>query len=148
MFDLQSVVVAKTIAPVDSTGATTDGSAYDTKALGGCREVLCIVQLGNVAANMTTLKIEHSNDNSTWAAVTSGTWDVAVVGLAASADNDTLIAHIVMGGSIRRYLRVTATGGAGATLISAVFIGVHQQKPQTVTERGTVTGGFLGPINY
>ena len=142
MITVQNYTFGVGLNPIDTTGATTNGTAFDTRANGGVSQATCIVSIGNIAANMTTLKLEMSNDNSAWVDVTGGGFTAPT---AAGADNTLRVAYVNLGNStIRRYLRVTATGGAGATLISAVWIGTRNgQSANTDTERGVAQSLFI-----
>ena len=122
------------ISPIDTTGATTDGTAFDTRTQGGVGFAVCIVQIGNIAADMTALKIQQSDNNSNWVDVTDGGFTLP---LATGGDNTIRAAWVPIGGTRRRYLRVTATGGAGATLISAVWLAAPVAiTPNSATETG------------
>lgn len=135
MVTSQTQVCGLGIAPVDTTGATTNGTAFDLAAQGSISYATCIVLTGNVAANMTTLKIQESDDNSNWSDVSGASFTAPT---AASGDNKIYKADIACNGTGRlRYLRVTATGGAGATLIAAVWLGTRSaETPSSATEAG------------
>lgn len=119
--------------PLDINGTTNTGAAFDTTVLGGLGEVAAIVTVGNIAADMTALKVEHSNDNSNWADVTGAAFTGTALPTSAGGDNDCWLLHFRTGGSLRRYLRVTATAGSGATLYGVVWIGLHGAKGVTGT---------------
>lgn len=146
MLHLCNAVFGGFLHPIDSTGATTTStSAFDIAASGNgpCYEVLAYLHVGNIAANSSAMNVEESDDNSTWSVVqgvdTTHTWTAAT---AASGDNKLWVAHIPMGGVRKRYLRLTITGGAGATLVAGGFIGLRaNQSPNSATERG-VTGAY------
>lgn len=122
------------ISPIDTTGATTNGTAFDTRTNGGAGFAVCIVQTGNVAADVTTLKLQQSDDNSSWVDITDGAFTAP---LATGGDNTIRAAWVPLGGTRRRYLRVTVTGGAGATLVSAVWLaGPISITPNSATESG------------
>lgn len=131
---LQTVRTPMAFNPFDTTGATTTGTALDLATGSPASEVLCILLTGNVAANMTTLKIQESADDSTYADVTGATFTAPT---AASGDNKVYTCYLPVGGTRKRYLRVTATGGAGATLLAGVWVVVTGQSPNSDTERGT-----------
>lgn len=127
------------INPVDSTGATTDGTAFDTL---GLNYAVCILQAGNVAANSSACKLQESDDNSSWSDVTGGAFTAPA---ATGGDNTIRAAFLACGGSRKRYFRVTITGGAGATLVSATWIGTRaNQSPNSATERGLTEQVILG----
>lgn len=143
MFQLQNVRVAQGISPVDlgNNGAAT-AIAVDLGAvnLGPVQELMCIVNVGAAtAANSAgTFLIEHSDDNSSWA--TLGTF----ADYTSSNDNVNHIAFIKTGGTVRRYVRVSITGGATATLIAATWLMVTGQMPSSTTERGALQTIFVG----
>jgi hypothetical protein len=110
--------------PLDINGVANTGTAFDTAILGGLGEAACIVTFGNVAADTTALKIEESDDNSSWGDVTSGAFSGTALPTAAAGDNKLWLFHLELGGARKRYLRVSCTPGAAATLYGAVWIGL------------------------
>ncbi len=141
---LQTLKTPMAFNPLDTTGATTTGTALDLMTGGAAgtvqgngapvSEVMCILLTGNVAANMTGLSIEESADNSSYTAITGAAFTNPT---AASGDNKVYTCILPVGGTRKRYLRVTATGGAGATLLAGVWVVVTGQSPNSDTERGT-----------
>lgn len=119
--------------PLDINGTTNTGVAFDTTVLGGLGEVAAIVTFGNVAADTTLLEVQHSNDNSTWAKVTGAEFLLTDLPTNAAGDNKQWLFHFRTGGSLRRYLRVRCTAGAGATLYGVIWIGLHGAKGVTGT---------------
>ena len=111
--------------PLDINGTTNTGTAFDTSVLGGLGEAACIVTFGNVAADTTAIKVEESNDNSAWVDVTNGGFTSTALPAGTGGDNKQWLFHFELGGSRRRYLRVTCTAGAAATLYGAVWIGLN-----------------------
>ena len=111
--------------PLDINGTTDAGTAFDTSKLNGFGEVAAIVTIGNIAANATTFKVQHSDDNSTWADVTGAAFTGTDLPLAASGDNKQWLFHFRTGGTLKRYLRVSTTAGAGATLYGVIWVGIH-----------------------
>jgi hypothetical protein len=142
MIPVQNYILGIGVNPVDNSSTTTTGPAFDTRANGGISQATCIVSLGNVAATMTTLKLEMSNDNSAWVDVTGGGFTAPTL---TTGDNTLRCAFVNLGNStIRRYLRVNAVSPAGACLISAVWIGTRVgQSPNTATERGVAEQLFI-----
>lgn len=143
MFALQNIRFAPGIATVDLNGGAATAIAVDLGAvnLGPVQELAVLVQFGNVAAACSTgtFLIEHSDNNSTWA--TLGTFADTT---ASDSDNKCVVGFVKTGGTVRRYVRVSITGGAGATLISATWLIVTGQMPTSVTERGVVQQVFVG----
>ena len=114
--------------PLDINGTTNEGASFDTSVLGGLGEAAAIVTFGNVAADVTTFEVQHSNDDSTWEKVTGAEFLTTNLPKAATGDNDCWLFHFRTGGSLRRYLRVRTIAGAAATLYGVVWIGLHGAK--------------------
>ena len=119
--------------PLDINGTTNSGVAFDLTSLGGLGEAAAIVTIGNIAADMTALRVEHSNDNSNWDALSGSAFTSTAMPTAAGGDNDCWLFHFRTGGSLRRYLRVVGIAGSGATLYGVVWIGLHGAKGVTGT---------------
>ena len=133
MQTLQTLKFAKAINVVDANGTTATAVAVDCI---GASDVAILVQIGNIAANMTALKVTECDTSGgsytdiTGAAFTNPT--------AAGSDNTLAVCYINRrNGARKRYLKVTATAGADATLIGAVaLLASNEQTPDTDTERG------------
>lgn len=137
---LQNLVQKQCFFPIDGNGTTVTATACDLAATGliGCKELMAIVDIGNIAADMTTLKWQESGVSN----FASDTADVATftAPTGAAGDGKTWTAFAPTGGARKRYHRIVATCGAAATLISAKFIGYGgNQAPNSATERG-ITG--------
>lgn len=123
------------VPPVDTNGAAVSAASgyntFDSATVpnGPPGYVSCLVAIGNIAANISagTMKIEESDDDSSYTAITGLTFTDLT---AAGSDNKLFGASWPMGGSRKRYFRFSMTGGAGATLVCAIF----------VAERLNVTG--------
>ena len=115
-----------------SISAANTGVAFDTTNHGGFGEVAGIVTIGTIAADATVLKVQHSDDNSTWADVSGAAFTSTALPTTAAGANKQWLFHFRTGGSLRRYLRFAATPG-GATLYGAVWIGIHGAKGVTGT---------------
>lgn len=137
MLDLGNVVVGGLLFPIDTTGATTvSTTAFDTATLGGgINSVLAVAITGNVAADMTGLLVtECETSGGTYTTVTGAAFTSPT---AAAGDNKAYAALIPMGGLRKRYLKISATGGAGATLVCGLILGERaNQTPSSATERG------------
>ncbi len=133
MQTLQTLKFAKAINLVDANGTTATAIAVDCI---GSAEVAILVPIGNIAADMTALKVTECDTSGgsytdiTGAAFTNPT--------ASGSDNTYRVCFINRrNGSRKRYLKVTATAGAAATLIGAVaLLASNEQTPDTDTERG------------
>lgn len=127
--------------PVDTNGAAISAASgfasYDTLNSGRPPAKLnVLVGVGNIAANQSagTFLIQESDDDSSYSTVSGLTFTDLT---AASSDNKLFGASFPLGGARKRYYKVMFTGGAGATLIFAVFIAESlSQAPTTATHRG------------
>lgn len=124
----QSVKFVQAKNPISESGTAADGIAIDTK---GYHSLAIIVQAGAIGANMDSLKVQSSPDNSSWTDVTSGAFTAPTT----AAANTILAGFFIK--PAERYYRVQSDAGASATLLSAIAIlGDAEEAPQTATERG------------
>lgn len=125
-----------------TTGIDLGGSA--TVGVGGFSDLFVAIQFGNVAAALDAQpKIQHSSDNTNWVDVTGATFTASLSGT--SHDNKILIGNIQTGGSLRRYVRVYMDCGAGACLLSIMWIGLNTGKGingATEIARGVAAGAL------
>lgn len=126
--------------PLDINGTTNSGAAFDLTSLGGLGEAAAIVTIGNIAADTTLLEVQHSDNNSDWTKVTGAEFLSTNLPTAAGGDNDCWLFHFRTGGSLKRYLRVRCTAGAGATLYGVVWIGLHGAQGVTGTTEAERSG--------
>lgn len=129
--DLQNAKIVQMLRPIDATGATLTDVEVDTL---GYDYLTVIVSTGNVAANMTALKLQESDSSGSGEADISGGAFTAPA--STGGDNNVLAAFIDLR-KRKRYISTVATGGAGATLISAVgILSRAEVSPTSATERG------------
>ncbi|MBU6149829.1 MAG: hypothetical protein KGR25_00155 [Chloroflexi bacterium] len=138
MVSLQNIVFGLSVPPIDTNGATTTATGFDTaqitNGLGPSCTVGVLIAIGNIAANATSCIVQEASDSGF-------TTDLATVvtftnPTAAGSDNTLLFATINMGAR-QRYLRAQITGGAGATFVSAVFMALPTGiAPSTAALRG------------
>lgn len=130
------------VPPVDTNGAAVSAASgyntFDTLSVpnGPPGYVSCLVAIGNIAANISagTMKIEESDDDSSYSAVTGLTFTDLT---AASSDNKLFAASWPMGGARKRYFKFSMTGGAGATLVCAIFVAERMNvAPNRTADRG------------
>lgn len=119
---MQIVQQAKYVSAVAPAAIVDDaaitGIAIDTKGCGYCEVIL---ELGATDIAMTVLKLEESDDNSTWVDVTGATFDGGkntdggTLALpSATDDGQTIVFQVNCGAGLRRrYLRVAGTFGNG-----------------------------------
>lgn len=128
---LQNAKIVQMVKPVDTNGATQTDVEVDTA---GYDYLTVIVSTGNVAADMTTLKLQESNSSGASEADFTGGAFTAPAGT--GGDNNVLAAFIDLR-KRKRYISIVVTGGAAATLISVVGILTNAEvSPTSVTERG------------
>lgn len=118
------------IRPVDATGTTATDIEIDTR---GYDYLTVVIQLGNVAANMTALKLQESDSSGASEADFTGS---AFTAPTSSDDNKFYVALLDLR-KRKRYISIVATAGAGATLISAIgILSRAEVTPTSATERG------------
>ena len=129
---LQNCYLGRAFNPEDINGTARDGVALDLATLRGSSNVMFIYLIGNIAANMTALKIQESSDNVTYTDLTGATFTNPT-----AAGSDNTIGVCFIAGPTKRYLRATATGGAGATLVAGLWVVENTgEAPNSATERG------------
>jgi hypothetical protein len=135
---LQDLAFFYGVPPIDTNGAPVTSTAFDTRNGGNSiNKCMCLVGIGNIAANISAGSMRVTECE------TSGGSYTAITGLtftdltAAGSDNKLFGAYWTMGGPRMRFFKFELTGGAGATLVFAVFIGSNlNQSPNSATERG------------
>jgi hypothetical protein len=137
---LQDIKIVKITSPgviVDNAAFTTD--IIDTK---GWDEALFVFQLGALDIAMTALKLQESEDSGMSGAtdISGADFSVSPATLpSATADNTLFGVHVKLGGSRKRYMDLSATGGDGAAGTYAdgfVILAKGETSPDTVAERG------------
>lgn len=137
---LQNLEIRKLIEPgaiVDNAAFTTD--TIDTK---GYDEALFIIQFGAMDIAMAALKLTESDASNMSGAVdvAGADFSVSPATLPAGTDDHLLFGiHVKLGGSRKRYLDVSATGGdgsAGTYASGVVLLGKGAIDPSTVAGRG------------
>ena len=117
------------IRPVDTGAGTATDVEVDTK---GYDYLTVIVQLGNVAANMSYLKLQESDSSGSGEADFTGS---AWTNPTSSDDNKLYVAFVDLR-KRKRYISIVATG-TGVTLISACgILSRAEVTPTSATERG------------
>lgn len=131
MIHPQNVKFAAMLSPisVNATAATTtevDTLGYDYATV--------IVQTGTLAATMDELSVGHSDTSgSGFAAITNGTWTDPV----GTTDNNKIFVAFIDLRKTKRYLKLVADPGAGASLVSCVcLLNRAEVTPTSASERG------------
>lgn len=104
-----------TLLATTTITATGDQTGVDIRDYDGDIQVVLVGTAAGSGADLT-FRLEHSNDNSTFAAVTGGTF--TAVGNAAYKEVKTFNA-----GDLRRYIRLSCTAETGTASSSITCIG-------------------------
>lgn len=132
------------ILPVTSPAAIVDNAAFVTNIIDtkGWDEALFVFQLGASDIAMAALKLTESEDSAMSGAVdiTGADFSVSPATLPSATADDTLFGvHVKLGGSRKRYMDLSATGGdgsAGAFASGFVILAKGEASPDSVSERG------------
>ncbi|HVK21376.1 MAG TPA: hypothetical protein VM677_08450 [Actinokineospora sp.] len=119
-----SVSVAQSIVPAVRTANTTvNGTGVD---LAGYDAAVVVVTTGTITDGTHTIEVQHSDDNSAYAAVADADLGGAEPAIAAANDDTT---YEIGYHGIKRYVRVAVTT-AGATSGGAFGASVVRGKPR------------------
>jgi len=125
------VAITPPAAIVDAASYTT--TSVDTKGFKKCRIVAFI---GATDIAMTALKVQESDDNSSFADITGATFTTLP---SATNDNTFWAIDINMDGSRKRYLDLVATAGDGAAgtyLAAWAELSGAEEMPNSSSEQG------------
>ncbi len=135
--------IVEVIDAVDSTAAGTsdvNGNAIDMQDAFGCMFVLGLGTITDTAVG--GLKIQESDDDSTYTDVTNATQAHAT-----TSDSDKLlIMDVRRPGFSMRYLRAVVERGTANSVIDAVF-GLKYQKHGTVTQGANASTTVIATVN-
>jgi hypothetical protein len=123
MVALQNIRLANMLPAVSANGAAFTTTAADSLATGIKSDyATIIVNLGAMASALTVLKLTESDDNTTYGDVTGFVGGTNFTLPTATDDNKFVVFQVDMKAR-KRYLKVEATAGAGAIVmsISCVF---------------------------
>jgi hypothetical protein len=144
---LQNALFVQAFRPIDANGTTVTALAMDSGAApAGYNELTVIVGTGNVAADMTALKLQHCDTSGgSYADVTGGNFGATTpLPLNSGGDNGLWACFVTLTGSGKRYYKVVATAGAAATLIFGLGIFTRANvAPNTATLRGLVDNAVI-----
>lgn len=147
MHTLQNAYVVQAFRPIDANGTTVTALAMDSGAApAGYNELTVIIVTGNVAADMTALKLQHCDTSGgSYTDVTGGHFGATTpLPLGTGGDNGTWMLNVTLTGAHKRYFKVVATAGAGATLIAGIGIFTRPNvAPSTAAERGLTDGNII-----
>lgn len=132
------------ILPVTSPAAIVDDAAFVTNIIDtkGWDEALFVLQLGATDIAMAALKLTESEDSAMSGAVdiSGADFSVSPATLPSAGADDTLFGiHVKLGGSRKRYMDLSATGGngsVGAFASGFVILSKGEASPDSVAERG------------
>ena len=145
MKTLQNLKVKTIVNPISVNGATATILPLDMGASGGANgELMFVIQVGAIAADMTTLQIIESDTTfsaggGSTSVVTGATFTAPTT---AGSANTISTAYVPVGGTRKRYVGVQITAGAGATVVSACALFVPPIMPNSDTERGVAASAF------
>lgn len=117
-----------------SPQSRSDTAAFGTTALdqqstliagrGGVTSWTAVLIFGAVGGDLGAQpKLQHSDDNSSWADVTTGATVLTGSLVAATNANTMRIINVRTGGTLKRYLRLELDYSASATLSAVLWIG-------------------------
>lgn len=136
----KTVMITQPAAIVDNAAFTT--AEIDTL---GWSYAKITVAMGATDIGITTLKLQESDTSgSGFADVTGGSFASALPG--ATDDNKLYAFYVKLGGSRKRYLDVSITGGDGTTgtyLTAWVDLSRGGEFPNTAAERGNAGELFI-----
>lgn len=132
------------IVPVVNPAAIVDDAAFTTATIDtkGWDEALFIVHFGAMDIAVAVFKLQESDDSgmSGAADISGADFSVSPATLpSASADNTLFGIHVKLGGSRKRYMDLSLTGGDGSTGTFAsalVILSKGETNPATVADRG------------
>jgi len=128
---MQNCKIVRMLDPIDINGATATDTEVDTL---GWDYLTVIVVTGNVAGNMSALKLQESDASGSGEADISG---AAFTAPAATGGDNTRRACFIDLRKRKRYISTVATAAASATLIAVIGILSRAEKtPTSATERG------------
>jgi hypothetical protein len=129
MIPLQDCKFHKMLAPISINGAAATTLAVDAIGAG---HLTVIIMLGVVGADADAVKLQESNDDSSYVDV-AGAASTVVTGNAGTI----IVWSIPLRGTRRRYFKPVIDPGAAATLVSALAIThQHPNAPTSATEAG------------
>lgn len=135
--NLKIVGITPPAAIVDNAAYTT--ATVDTK---GWDEALFVVYFGAMDIAAAAFKLQESDDSgmSGAADVSGADFSVSPATLpSATADNTFFGIHVKLGGSRKRYMDISLTGGDGSTgtyATALVILGKGEVNPASVSDRG------------
>lgn len=128
---LQTCKYVAMLAPISGNATAYTCTAVD--CIGWGRATI-VVMIGVIGADMDSLKIQESNDDSTYADVTGLTFTAPTT---AGYAGDIVVGTVPLRGSHRRYLKPVADPGAAATLAAILCIlSEPVNSPTTAAEAG------------
>lgn len=132
MIHMQNTKLHSFIRPLDINGTTATDAECDTT---GYDYMTVYFRTGNVAADMTALKLQESDTSGSGEAdISGGAW--STFPLASGGDNTTRIGFLDLR-KRKKYISVVATAGAGATVVDCfAILSRAELSPIDVTGRG------------
>jgi hypothetical protein len=119
---LQNSYITQALAP-QTVAATTEttGTGVDTATLNGFSDVVFVLTSSSVTDTSGTLTVRESADNSTYDATA-----IATVTYNQTSAVGTYMISVRLGGSRKRYLRVSHTSGSATSrIVGAIAVGCN-----------------------
>lgn len=127
----QTCKFVQMLAPIVGNDTAYTCTAVDCVGWG---RATIVVSVGAIAINMDSLKIQESNDDSTYVDVSGLTFTAPTT---AAYAGTVVVGTLPLRGSHRRYLKPVADPGVGDTLLSILCILSEPiNSPTTATEAG------------
>jgi len=119
---LQNSYITQALAPQTVAAATeTTGTGVDTSTLNGFSDVVFVLTSSSVSDTSGTLTVRESADNSTYDSTA-----IATVTYNQTSAVGTYMISVRLGGSRKRYLRVSHTSGSGTSrIVAAIAVGCN-----------------------
>lgn len=134
---LQFPYLAKIAAPIVRNNGTLTVGSVDCLGFNSAR---IYVELGLIDAAITSLKLQESDDNSTWVDIAGLDFSVSPNVLPASGDNGkTWLFDLPSLNGRKRYLKlvaIVANGSTGAAIAAYCLLGKPEQVPVDATGWG------------
>lgn len=134
------------IVGITPPAAIVDNAAYTTASIDtkGWDHALVVCYFGAMDIAMATLKLQESDDDSTYTDVTGGNFSSAGTLPSATADNTFVGWSVDLRGK-KRYLDVSATGGDGT---SGTYMAAFVILTRGATSPSSATGRGFGQLLY
>jgi len=121
--DAQKLKVVMSLEPDVYTNASTDGDSVDCK---GYSSALAVFRVGTTDGNIDVLKLQESDNDSTWADISGAAW--TGTDLPGNTDDDSTFAISLDLRKRKRYLRwvVSEDNTGSADAVGSIVLGTPE----------------------